>query len=80
MTETQKQKTERIAGWLLIRLMAGGLLYCGLHYAFWYIHTGNHTVIGDEFAERLAEHTHLYIGRSLIKNGCVPKIFLEGDL
>lgn len=80
MTETPKQKTERIAGWILIRLLAGGLLYCVLHYAFWFIHTGNNSLLGNDFATAIADEVHYFIAQTLIKKGCVPDIFLEGDL
>lgn len=81
VTMTDNKKTyEQIAGWIIIRLLLGALLYCFLHYGFWIIHRDSTSIFTEEFSEALAEHAHLYIGRSMINNGCVPKIFLEGDL
>ena len=80
MTETPKQKTERIAGWIIIRILLGAILYAFLHYSFWVIHKNQTSVLGADFSAALGQMMYDMIGNSMIDKGCVPDIFLDGDL
>lgn len=78
---TDKKRTyEQIAGWIIIRLLLGALLYCFLHYSFWIIHRDEPSIIGTEFSAALGQEIYDMIANSMIERGCVPDVFLKEGL